>query len=57
MYVFCRHPGGPPGPGGPEEPESGPVGVGRGRSGLVGAGHVRNYEPAGQLCISDGAGI
>ncbi len=57
MHVFCRHPGGPTGPGGPEDPEPGPVGVGRGRSGLVGAGRVRNSEPAGQLSISEGAGI
>ena len=57
MHVFGRHPGGPPGPGGPEDPELGPVGVGRGRSGLVGAGRVRNSEPARQRGISDGAGI
>ncbi len=57
MYVFGRHLGGPPGPGGPEEPGPGPVGVGRGRSGLVRAGRVRNSEPAGQLGISHGAGI
>ncbi len=57
MYVFGRHPGGPPGPGGPEDPEPGPVGVGRGRSELVGAGRVRNSEPAGQLDISERAGI
>ena len=57
MYVFGRHPGGPPGPGGLQDPEPGPVGAGRGRSGLVGAGRVRNSEPAGQLGISDGAGI
>ena len=64
MHVFGRHPGGPPGPGGPEDPEPGPedpepgpVGVGRGRSGLVGAGRVRKSEPAGPLGISEGAGI
>jgi hypothetical protein len=55
MYAFGRHPGGPPGPGGPEDP--GPVGVSRGRSGLVGAGRVRNSEQAGQLDISEGGGI
>ena len=57
MYVFSRHPSGPPGLGGPQDPEPGPVGVGRGRSGLVGAGRVRNSEPAGQLGISEEAGI
>ena len=57
MHVFGRHPGGPPGSGGPEDPEPGPVGVGRGRSGLVGAGRVRNSEPAGPFGISEGAGI
>ena len=57
MYVFGRHPGGPPGPGGPEDPEPVPVGVGRGRSGLVGAGRVRKSEPAGPFGISEGAGI
>ncbi len=57
MHVFGRHPGGPPGSGGPEDPEPRPVGVGRGRSGLVGAGRVRNSEPAGPFGISEGAGI
>ena len=51
MHVFGRH------PGGPENPEPGPVGVGRGRSGLVGAGRERKSETAGALGISEGAGI
>jgi hypothetical protein len=57
MYVFGRHPGGPLDPGGPENPEPGSVGVGWGRPGSVGAGRVRNSEPAGQLGISERDGI
>ncbi len=59
MYVSGRFPDLPPGPGrsAREEPEQGPVGAGRGQSGLVGVGRARNSEQAGKLGIFDGAGI